>query len=59
MQKELDWLEIWLLVKNSQFLSNQTDLQATLPLPTHKLKILSKFHKDWKEIVDFLVIAKL
>ena len=56
MQKELDWLKIWLLVKNSQFLSNQTDLQATLP--THELKILSKFHKDWKEIVDFLITAK-
>ena len=57
MQKELDWLKIWLLVKNPQFLSNQADLQATLP--THELKILSKFHEDWKEIVDFLLIAKL
>ena len=56
MQKKLDWLKIWLLVKNPQFLSNQADLQATLP--THELRILSKFYKDWKEIVDFLVIAK-
>ena len=53
MQKKLDWLKNWLLVKNPQFLSNQ----ATLP--THELIILSKFHKDWKEIVDFLIIAKL
>ena len=57
MQKKLDWLKIWLLVKNPQFLSNQADIQATLP--THELIILSKFLKDWKEIVDFLVIAKL
>ena len=56
MRKELDWLKIWLLVKNPQFISNQADLQVTLP--THELKIVSKFHKDWKEIVDFLVTAK-
>ena len=56
MQKKLDWLKIWLLVKNPQFLSNQTDIQATSP--THELVILVKFHKDWQEIVDFLVIAK-
>ena len=57
MQKKLDWLKNWLLVKNPQFLSNQADIQATLP--THELIILSKFHKDWKGILDFLVIAKL
>ena len=56
MQKKLDWLKNWLLVKNPQFLSNQADIQANLP--THELIILSKFHKIWKEIVDFLVIAK-
>ena len=44
-----------MLVKNSQLLSNQADILATLP--THELIILSKFRKDWKEIVDFLVIA--
>ena len=56
MQKKLDWLKIWLLVKNPQFLSNQADIPATSP--THELVILTKFHKDWQEIVDFLVVAK-
>ena len=56
MQKKLDWLKIWSLVKNPQFLSNQADIQATLP--THELIILTKFHNDWQEIVDFLVTAK-
>ena len=41
MQKQLDWLKIQLLVKNPQFLSNQADLQATLP--THELKILRQW----------------
>ena len=35
--EKIDWLKIWLLVKNPQFLSNQADLQASLP--THELKI--------------------
>ena len=52
MQKNLDWLKNWPLVKNPQFLSNQ----ATLP--TNELIILTKFHNDWQEIVDFLMIAK-
>ena len=56
MQKKLDWLKNWPLVKNLQFLSNQADIQATLP--THELIILTKFHNDWQEIVDFLVTAK-
>ena len=56
MQKRLEWLKIWLLVKYQQFLSNQADIQATLP--THELIILTKFHNNWQEIVDFLVIAK-
>ena len=56
MQKKLDWLKKLLLVKDSQFLSNQADIQAILP--THELVILTKFHKDWPKIVDFLVIAK-
>ena len=54
--KKIDWLKNWLLVKNPQFLSNQADIQATSP--THELATLTKFHKDWQEIVDFLVIAK-
>ena len=56
MQKKLDWLKISPLVKNPQFFSNQADIQAILP--THELVILTKFHKDWPKIVDFLVIAK-
>ena len=56
MQKKLDWLKNWQLVKNQQFLSNQADIQATLP--THELIILNKFHNDWQEIVDFLVIMR-
>ena len=56
MQKKLDWLKIWLIVKNQQFLSNQVDIPPTSS--THELVILTKFHKDWQEIVDFLVIEK-
>ena len=56
MQKKLDWLKIFPLVKNSQFLSNEADIQAILS--THELVILSKFHKDWQKNVDFLIIAK-
>ena len=56
MQKKLDWLKNWLLVKNPQFLSNQADIPATSP--THELVILTKFHKDWQENVDLLLIAK-
>ena len=57
MQKKLNWLKNCLLVKNPQFLSNEANIQATLP--THELIILSKFRRDWKEIVDFLVTVKL
>ena len=57
MQKRLDLHEICLLVdKNPQFLFHQADIQAILP--THKLVILTKFRKVWKEIVDFLVKMK-
>ena len=52
MQKELDWLKNWPLVKNPQISFNQADIQATSPI--HELIILIKFHKDWKEHVDFL-----
>ena len=41
--------------KNPQCLSNQTDIQATLP--THELVIVTTFNKNWQEIMDFLVIA--
>ena len=56
MQKKLDCLNIWLLVKNPLFLSNQADIQATSP--THELVVLTNFHNDWQENVDFLLIAK-
>ena len=46
-----------LTIKDPQFWTNQADIQATLP--THELIILTKFHKDWQEVVDFLVIAKV
>ena len=39
--------------KNPQFLSNQADIQTTLP--THELSISTKLHNDWKENKDFLV----
>ena len=35
--KKIDWLKNWLLVKNLRLLSNQADIQATLP--THELII--------------------
>ena len=56
MQKKLDWLKISPVVQNLQFLSDQAEIQAILP--THELFILTKFHKDWQKIVDFLLIAK-
>ena len=54
--KKIDWLKISKLIKNEQFLSNQADIQAILP--THELVISTKFHKNWQQIVDFLVIVK-
>ena len=56
MQKKLDWLKDWILVKDPQFLSNQADIQEILP--THGLVILTKFHKDLQKIKIFLAIAK-
>ena len=52
----MDWLKNWPLLKNQQLLSNQADIQATLS--THELIILTKFQKDWQEIVDLLMITK-
>ena len=45
------------LVKNTQFLSNLADIQAKLP--THEAIILTKFHKECKKIVDFLLRQKV
>ena len=42
------------IYKNLQFFSNQADILVILR--TNELVILSKFHKDWQEIVDFLAI---
>ena len=54
--KKIRLVKILPLVKNPQFLSNQADIQAIVP--THGLVILTKFHKDWQKINDFLVITK-
>ena len=55
--KKLDWLINWPLVKNTQISSNQAHILATLP--THKLIILTKFHKDWQEKVDFFYYSEI
>ena len=54
--KKLDWLKILPLVKIPQFLSSQAHIKAIVP--THGLVILTKFHKDWQKINNFLVVAK-
>ena len=56
VKEKIDWLKIWPLVKNPQFLSNEAEILAILP--THEVIILIKFHTDWKEIVDFLLKVK-
>ena len=56
MQKNQTGSKFRTLAKIPQFLSNPADIQAFLP--THELVILTKFHKDWQETVDFLVIEK-
>ena len=48
MQKKLDCLNIWLLVKDPLFLSNEAEILKNLP--THELVILTKFHTDWKKM---------
>ena len=42
-------------MKNPQFLPNQADILS--PESIHWTDILTKFHKNWTKIVDFLVIA--
>ena len=44
------------LVKNPQFSPNLANIQAKLP--THEAIILTKFHKECKKIVDFLLRQK-
>ena len=43
-------------MKNPQFSSSLADIQAKLL--THEVVILTKFHKDCKKIVDFLLKQK-
>ena len=44
------------LIKNSQFSSNLADIQTKLL--AHEVVILTKFHKDCKKIIDFLLKQK-
>ena len=44
------------LIKNLPFSSNLADIQAKLP--TREVIILTKFHKNCKKIVDFLLTQK-
>ena len=45
------------LIKDPQFSSILADIKAKLP--THKVVILTKFHEDCKNIVDFLLKQKV
>ena len=56
MHKKEHKLKTSPVIKNPQFLSNLADIQAKLP--THEVVILTKFHKDCKKIVDFLLTQK-
>ena len=56
MHKKGHKLKTSSLVKNQQFSSNLADIQAKLP--THEAIILTKFHKECKKIVDFLLQQK-
>ena len=56
MHKKRHKLKTSPLIKDPQFSSNFADIQAKLP--THEVVILTKFHKDCKRIVDFLLTQK-
>ena len=43
------------LIKDAQILPNLPEIQAILP--THVIVILTTFHKDRSDIVDFLLLA--
>ena len=43
------------MVKNLQFQSDQADILGTKP--TREMIIFTKFQKDWRKIVDFLLLA--
>ena len=53
MHKKGHKLKTSTLVKDPQFSSNLADIQAKLP--THEAIILTKFHKECKKNVDFLL----
>ena len=44
-----------LLMKNLQFLTNQAETLAILPI--HEIVIFTKFQINWTKIVDFSLIA--
>ena len=50
-QKKVYKPKTWLLIKITQFCSNQANILATNS--AHEMIILTKFHKDWTKIVDF------
>ena len=56
MHKEGHKLKTSPLIKNPQFSFILADVQEKLP--THEVVILTKFHKDCKKIVDFLLTQK-
>ena len=56
MHKKENMLKTSAIIKNPQFSSNFADIQAKLP--THEVVILTKFHKDWKKNIDFLLRRK-
>ena len=53
-QKKVYKPKIWLLIKNPQFCSNQAKKAKKNAL---EIIILTKFHKDWTKIVDFLLMS--
>ena len=53
MHKKGHKLKTLSLVKNPQFSFNLADIQANLP--SHEVDTLTKFHKDCKKFIDFLL----
>ena len=55
VKKKLHTSKNWLLIKVPQFLPNLYDTWSKLS--PHELIILTKFHKDWAKIMEFLLIV--
>ena len=53
--QKVDKPKNWLLVKNLHFLSNP--YETWWKWLSHGVKIFTKFHKNWTEIRDFLLMA--